>query len=154
MDESHADDEKNADRKRYVVRFLSEANLIDRDPPDDIDKERPDDKAAVYLYGAYLDEANLSRVPLQKTNLRGTNLRRADLTGTNFTGADLAEADLTDAKLIEATLDDADLTGATLEGADLTGATLDHADLTRAKGMTKAKVVKQAKSYNGSTMPE
>jgi hypothetical protein len=143
MDHSHADEEKNADRKRYVVRFLSEAGLIDRDPIDDANKERPDDKAAVYLYGAYLDEANLSEVPLQNTNLRGTNLRNAKLTATNLRGADLAQANLTGATLTGATLDDADLTDVTLDGADLSGAT----------GITEERL-RQVKSYEGATLPE
>lgn len=154
MDEEHADNKKNADRKRYVVRFLSEANLIDRDPPDDPDKERFNDKAAVELYSAYLDRANLSRVPLQRTNMRGTNMRYADLSETNFSGADLAEADLTGANLTGATLDDADLTGATLDGITLTGATLDRTNLTGAKGLTEEKLGEQAKSYSETTMPE
>ena len=51
-------------------------------------------KAAEYLRGANLSDANLRRA-----DLSGADLRRADLRGANLSGADLRRADLSGADL-------------------------------------------------------
>ncbi len=124
---------EDPDRKRYVVRFLSEANLIQKNSP------------VISLFGAYLDGANLSSgIPLQGTSLKGANLKRANLSSADLSGSDLSEADLTGANLTTANLSDADLSGATLTEANLAGAL----------GVTAESLAQQAKSLEGATMPE
>lgn len=99
-------------RKRLVLQFLYEANLITRD------------NSMVNLRGADLRGANL-----KGENLFAADLSEADLTGATLTGATLRFADLSGATLGGATLQEADLSGANLTHADLRFADLSEADL-------------------------
>ena len=78
-------------------------------------------KAAEYLSGADLSDADLRRADLSGANLRRADLRRADLSGANLSGADLRRADLSDADLSDADLSGANLRRANLSDADLSG---------------------------------
>lgn len=111
------------EHKRSIVRFLNEANLIDKD------------ETVIDLAGANLTHADLSAIDLGGTDLSHVDLRRADLRDCSLRDADLSyanlnrtnledgadegtegaylnEADLSHAKLKKARLTDADLSGA------------------------------------------
>jgi uncharacterized protein YjbI with pentapeptide repeats len=89
------------DRKRNLLLFLQEAELILRDKP------------TINLLNGDLSEANLSEADLRKT----------DLMGVNLSGADLSNARLNNALLRWANLSGADLNGADLSGANLESVT-------------------------------
>ena len=93
----------------------------------------------VNLQGAFLENASLWDVNLEKSNLQGAdlsnsiiggiksnwryaNLQSANLKGVRAALADLRYVNLQNANLQEATLQDAKLDGADLKGADLRGA--------------------------------
>lgn len=97
----------DSERKRRVVQFLYESDLINKD------------NRIVSLQG----------VILSKVSLRGLDLSRADLSKTSLDEADLRYANLKEADLSNAFLTNADLRGATLQGAYLMGA-----NMTGAKG--------------------
>jgi uncharacterized protein YjbI with pentapeptide repeats len=78
------------DRKRVLLGFLHESNLIHLDKP------------IISLLGA---------------NLEGANLKGAHLPGANLIGANLRGTDLREANLKEANLKGADLRGVNLQGA-------------------------------------
>ena len=87
-------------RKRSVLQFLHESNLIVRDKP------------IIELKGADLSLASLSRAELDGANLSGANLNNSSLSFTDLSGADLRKANLERANLIAANLEGADLSGA------------------------------------------
>src|SRR3712207_5418984 len=89
-------------RKRSVVQFLYEADLINKENP------------VVGLSDVHLSGADLSK----------TDLSEADLSGARLTDADLSGADLSETDLSEAHLSWADLSWANLSGAEVSGATL------------------------------
>jgi hypothetical protein len=72
-----------------------------------------------YLFGADLEEVNLS----------GANLRSAELIGARLFDANLSDADLVDANLFGTTLSRADLSGAKLRGAKLSRSVLELTNL-------------------------
>jgi uncharacterized protein YjbI with pentapeptide repeats len=120
----------DGDRKASVVRFLAEADLIERDNP---------------------------VLSLARANLRGASLSGAYLYGTRLTLANLGEANLSGAVLATAHLDRADLAGAylgeaKLMRADLRDADLRGADLRGARGQPLTWKA-QARSLKGATMP-
>lgn len=80
------------DRKRVLLQFLHESNLIHLDKP------------IISLLGA---------------NLKGAHLHRANLKGADLRGADLREANLKEANLQKALFAGANLQGANLEKANL-----------------------------------
>lgn len=88
------------DRKRVLLQFLHESNLIHLDKP------------IIGLLGA---------------NLKGAHLHRANLKGADLRGADLRGADLREANLKEANLQKALFAGANLQGANLEKANLQEA---------------------------
>jgi uncharacterized protein YjbI with pentapeptide repeats len=103
------------ERQERVLRFLSEADLI---------QPTPADKQPVIA----LKYGSLENIELPyRILLRGANLQQADLSGAN-----LAHIDLRDTYLAGAHLEDANLEGAFLEGADLSGTFLEGADLSGA----------------------
>jgi uncharacterized protein YjbI with pentapeptide repeats len=125
----------DAERRGAVIKFLSEARVLDGENP------------RVLLDGADLEGANLALAELEGANLASTNLKGADLAyahlrrsnlalvnleGANLRGADLSAADLGSANLGAADLTDAYLTQANLDFADLTHAILVHVDADRA----------------------
>jgi len=133
-------------RKRSIIFFLAESQLIERDNWI-IDMSFADLCGAnlsqamklqdIALEGANLEGANLSGADLNRVILRGVNLRHANLFGT-----DLFEADLREASLYKANLSDANLFGADLSKTNLIGAKV------------TTKQLNKAKSLKGATMPD
>jgi uncharacterized protein YjbI with pentapeptide repeats len=115
----------DGDRKRSVVQFLYEADLIN--------KKRP----VISLTGANLSRANLRSAVLPEASLRGADLSRANLHLALLREASLDAANLADANLDHVQLGSADLHGANLSRANLTRAFLDQVDL-RAADLTGA----------------
>jgi uncharacterized protein YjbI with pentapeptide repeats len=102
------------DRKRVLLGFLHESNLIHLDKP------------IISLLGA---------------NLKGANLKGAHLPGANLKGADLREANLKEADLQKALFAGANLQGANLEKANLQEATaLTQEQLEHASGDENTKM--------------
>ena len=95
-------------RRRSVLRFLQQADLINRGSP------------IVNLSTASLRFADLHRATLSDTDLSRSSLRNANLSRADLDGADLSEADLRDA----------DLRGANPKGANLSKADLSNAIVT------------------------
>jgi uncharacterized protein YjbI with pentapeptide repeats len=148
-----------AERKRSVLQFLYEAQLINKKfrQLNEAEQEKlgPNspaefDARIVGLSGADLRKANLRHITLENAALDGAflekaNLRDGHLWGIDLGGAYLSGADLSNAKLTGATLINADLRGASLVnaelqrkdelklwGADPSGADLSGADLSGA----------------------
>jgi uncharacterized protein YjbI with pentapeptide repeats len=140
----------DGERKRSVLLFLSEANLIAKKRP--IVSIAGADLREASLHYAHLNGTNLSGIDLSgaalfrgflsRTDLSYTDLSRADLSfsqmiHTDLYKADLRGADLTGAILMEANLRRTDLSSANLSaafgGADLSGADLNGADLSGAR---------------------
>ena len=119
-------------RKRSVVQFLYESQLIEKDKP------------IVRLSGADLTDADLSGADLRSADLRVADLTDADLSGADLRGADLRVAALRRANLSRAVLFDADLSHARLRGADLSGI----------RGVTPEELEATAFSLSGATMPD
>jgi uncharacterized protein YjbI with pentapeptide repeats len=112
-------------RKRDLLRYLHEANLIK--------KEDPYGTLEYPVIG--LDEADLSGADLRYINLSGdalygANMREADLRNANLSYTDMYGTDLGRANLRNTDLGSAYLKRANLRGADLTDANLADADLT------------------------
>jgi uncharacterized protein YjbI with pentapeptide repeats len=135
------------ERKRDVVRFLYEAELISA-------QDR-----VVDLNQANLTDADLSKMPLTGVDLRGANLsdgidepnaRGANLRKTSLQNASLEEAKLKSANLEGAMLQDASLQDANLRDANLRGAILE----TDASADTNTKLLTQQGAHlQGATMP-
>jgi uncharacterized protein YjbI with pentapeptide repeats len=121
-------------RKGTLIQFLSEAELIQRDPRfvvwDDSEQSwRQQSGPVIELTSADLsgivltsDDADLTYVMLGEASLRGAYMRGADLSNAVLFNTDLSDADLT------------------------------WADLSDAKGTNKEQL-EQAKSLEGATMP-
>ena len=111
------------DRKRSVLQFLYESNLISKE------------NVVVDLRGANLRGVNLSGIDLSGAVLSGSILEGAYLVGrgANLSNADLTDANLQEAVLSGANLSNADLSGANLHEANLRGANLPDADLIGAR---------------------
>lgn len=107
-------------RKRSVLQFLHESNLIERNKP------------VVELEGADLSGADLSHADWSHANLRRTNLQKADLWIADLNDVDLAHADLTEANLNAAFLMGSSLENASLRKTDLSGSVLLGANLNTA----------------------
>jgi uncharacterized protein YjbI with pentapeptide repeats len=135
-------------RKRSVLQFLSEAQLLRTDRS----RARTDSHrkygrfGTVVLEQADLSDAQLFLMILDGAYLWWTNMQRADLRGTHLTDAELGYADLREADLRRA-----DLRGAKLRIADLRGADLRDADLTDAQ--VTQKQLDAVESLTGATMP-
>jgi uncharacterized protein YjbI with pentapeptide repeats len=117
-------------RKRILVRFLYESELLKRGKPA-VGFSGADLREAE-LSGLTLSNASLSYVRLQGAKLGHANLERADLSYSVLYGADLQEAYLLGANLQEANLQGAILPGANLQQANLRRANLEEANLQRA----------------------
>jgi uncharacterized protein YjbI with pentapeptide repeats len=166
------------DRKRSVVRFLYESDLIQKGNPivdlgtadlSDADLSL-DNLSSADLSNANLEDANLKTTTLNNANLTNAELSDADLSNAELSDADLrfadlsradlsSNADLSDADLSSADLSSADLSGATLHGADLsyaglTEADLSQADLTNAQGVSKRKLEEQYVRLENTIMPD
>lgn len=120
----------DAERKKVLIQFLHESNLIDAGD------------SIVSLEGADLRATNLSFInlifiDLSEVNLRGSNLRFSILAGSRLHRTDLRQTDLRQTELSKtdisfAYLSSANLCGANLCGANLNGANLSEADLSEA----------------------
>jgi uncharacterized protein YjbI with pentapeptide repeats len=110
----------DAKRKRIIILFLKEAQLITQNKP------------IISLTEANLERADLTKINLAGISLAGADLVEANLSGADLTGADLSGVDLYGGNLTNANLDRINLTGANLDEADLTKASLNNANLTRA----------------------
>jgi uncharacterized protein YjbI with pentapeptide repeats len=174
----------NPSRKRQVIQFLYEADLIrgvEGSQPIMSLREVNLRRASLWganlseadLSGAHLEKADLTRAHLSGANLSDADLGSADLLKTDLRGANLSGAFLWRTSLIETYLSRADLSGAGLWEADLNGAHLSSANLTNADlsgaylggaGLSDAnltdaqgatgKQLKQAKTLEGATMPD
>jgi uncharacterized protein YjbI with pentapeptide repeats len=157
-------------RKTQAMRFLGEANLVQR-----VDERGP----LISLEDADLEGADLSFADLRGAKLSHADLSDADLNFADLSGADLSLADLTNATLREADLPNAslgganlsnvylygaylkgasmssvDLRGADLYGANLSGVDLSGANLTQAEGITKEELETEASFLGGAIMPD
>jgi uncharacterized protein YjbI with pentapeptide repeats len=169
-------------RKVAVVRFLVEANLVQRveESSPVISLANADLRGSIDLSGANLEGANLERANLDSADLsdadlsgadlRGaylawSSLRQAKLNGANLRGAELRgdpdqsgdDANLSEANLSEANLSEADLSYDNLSSANLQGANLTDADLTGAilsNAKATSEQLAEAKSLEGATMPD
>jgi uncharacterized protein YjbI with pentapeptide repeats len=122
--------ELNPDRKRILLEFLDEANLINVS------------NVIVDLSFADLSHANLSGANLDEADLRYANLQ-----GANLSFANLHDADLGGASLARAMLSNAFLIGADLGRADLSSANLERATVTNQQ-------LTVALSLQGAIMPD
>jgi uncharacterized protein YjbI with pentapeptide repeats len=124
----------DAGRKRTVLLFLREAQLIHRnnrlDPTNTTEPEvlfyahyvglREADLSGADLRGArLLSTSGEHPVSLKGARLKGANLHKAILRGADLSGADLSGADLRDADLSGADLNGAKLQRTKLHGANL-----------------------------------
>lgn len=153
----------DAFRKRSVLQFLQQSQLIRKEPFQAIVQLNSADLRYAALSGLHLWKADLSSVDLSNadlsnadvtdavlwsSNLSGVNLtdataNQADMSDTHLSGAilhhtylyrtNLSDADLTDADLTEGRLLYTDLSNAYLTRADLTDAGLVGADLSNAE---------------------
>ena len=164
----------DAGRKKSVIQFLHEANLISKNERivhlNDADLSGADLSGASLFYSdlhkvnlskANLSKANLCESDLSEANLSEANLREARLswgklvihpTGANLSGADLGRADLSRAIMNDVILINADLSRANLSDADLSGANLTNAKVTNEQ-LDQAKSLKGATLRDGSTRP-
>jgi uncharacterized protein YjbI with pentapeptide repeats len=123
----------NSERRRSVLQFLMEANLISGEIEEGQREQEGDyngvlvNKPKLSLEGAKLQGTNLF-----EAKLRGATLVLADLSGADLNNADLSWANLSWANLSGAKLIFADLRGAYLRRAYLGGAKLTFADLRKA----------------------
>jgi uncharacterized protein YjbI with pentapeptide repeats len=115
-------DEGESLGKGYVLRFLSESELIKRGG-------NFWEKPVVPVQGA-----NLSRAHLRGADLKNSDLHLAYLTGSNLFRANLNEADLRWANLSGADLRKATMCGADLSMANLREANLREANLSNGAG--------------------
>lgn len=89
--------ESDAKRKTSVIRFLLEADVVQR--------------LSIRLEGADLSGVDLSHVDLLGINLENVNFRGANLTNTSFKNADLKGVNFQGAKIQSANFDGAELLG-------------------------------------------
>jgi uncharacterized protein YjbI with pentapeptide repeats len=88
------------DRKRVLLQFLHESNLIHLDKP--IISLLGANLKGADLKGAHLHRANLKGADLREANLKEANLQKALFAGANLQGANLQGANLEKANLQEA----------------------------------------------------
>jgi uncharacterized protein YjbI with pentapeptide repeats len=108
-------------RKRQVIQFLKEANLIRSGSP------------YINLMGADLQETDFRNADLRETHLQKTNLNGADLRDATLWKANLQEASLLAVKMDRVYMQKTDLRQAILNDLDLSGADLRESDLRWAK---------------------
>jgi hypothetical protein len=135
-------------RKRSIVQFLYEGQLINTEKKPKLDDATAFNPRLVGLSSAVLKNAPLGDLTLEyaalngaileKADLRDAKLNNIDLGGAFLSGADLSDAKLKDASLVNAYLqrqDKLNLNGANLSGADLRGA-----DLRGARGLSQEQI--------------
>ena len=134
-------------RKRSVVQFLYESQLIQKGQP--IVSLSDADLSGAILSGAILSDASLSGA-----DLSGADLSEADLSEANLSGAILSDANLSDAGLSGADLSNADLFEADLRSATLLEADLSNAELRGVKGFTTRGLELATENLKGTMMPD
>jgi hypothetical protein len=82
----------DGERKASIVRFLSEATLIQKE--EGANDEHVLNLPVISLFGADLSGANLYRANLSEANLMGANLSEANLSRASLNRADLSGANL------------------------------------------------------------
>jgi hypothetical protein len=133
-------------RKRSVILFLAESELIMRD-------KWIIDMSFADLRGVNLSGAmKLDSISLEGADLEGANLSSAYLTRARLNGANLHDANFSGTDLFEADLSEANLSGATLSGANLFRANLNKTNLIEAKITNEQ--LKEAMSLTGAILPE
>jgi uncharacterized protein YjbI with pentapeptide repeats len=165
----------DAERKRTVLLFLREAQLINRydrlDPTDGragkwriAFRKAPASNVLFYAHYVGLRNADLSGADLSgaqltsallgehPVSLSSANLKDAKLSKAILRGADLSKTDLRDADLRRADLSFADLRRADLRWANLSFADLSGANLISTK--VSPERLAQAKAHSGATMPD
>ncbi len=83
------------DRKRILLQFLHESNVIRLDKP--IISLLGANLKGAHLYGANLKGADLRGADLREANLKEANLQKALFAGANLQGANLEKANLQEA---------------------------------------------------------
>ena len=150
----------DANRKRSVLQFLYESDLINKGKS--IIVLRDADLSDAYMYRANLERANLERANLERANLTYANLSEAYMQVAYLFRADLSAANLSEADLSYANMERADMYGADLFRAKLRLAKLRDADLNEAI-LSRANLhevtitleqLEKAKSLIGATMPD
>jgi hypothetical protein len=126
-------------RKRILVRFLYESQLLNKYTPE------------VDLNGADLRKADLSRLNLTNASLSNVRLGGADLHRANLKGADLSYSDL--GVFSNGAPIRTDLSRANLSGANLSGANLRGADLREAQYLTQRQI-QWTRGSHETTLPE
>ena len=127
-------------RKRLIINFLFEADLIDiNNPKININVA---DNPIIALYGANLRSIDLSGLILYRADLHDTYLNEANLDGAYLSYCNLSISNLSRANFHNATLYNANLHNSDLSGADLSGAKVTIRQLS------------EAKSLKGATMPD
>lgn len=99
----------------------------------------------LYLVGANLREANLSRAVMSQSNLAGIDFSGANLEAANMAGSNLAGASFTGANLRSASLVNTNLTAAGMIATDLVGANL--------RGARMNLVISRGARYGQTTLP-
>src|SRR5260221_1480317 len=107
----------DANRKRSVLQFLYESDLINKG------------KSIIVLRDADLSKANLSHVNLREADMSFAILSEANLSGARLLGANLRKVNLCGANLRSAKLYEAALDGADLSFVDLTDAIITEEQL-------------------------
>lgn len=150
--------ELDIDRKKQVIQFLSDANLIQTpfsgSQPTLLRKAnlcgfnlrgvnlnnadlQDAEMSCANLSCTFIENANLSNAYLMSTNLRGaclnkSNLKNACLVGADLSSIELNNSDLENADLRNTYISYADLRGANLSGIKLANVTLMKTDLSDA----------------------
>ena len=159
-------------RKRSVLQFLYEADLIKKDRLV-VDLEQADLRGAeldsismpnINLYRVDLRWANVNYSNLHSANLHLAELGEANLNATDLGGADMRQAYLQGARLTSTSLRSANLRYASLEGAILRSANLENAklqqarlrnaDLTNVQGVTWEELKQQTKHIEDAIKPD
>jgi len=152
----------DAERKRTVLLFLREAQLINRYDRFDLTTTGPEELFYAHYVGlgsADLSMADLERarltsksgqdpVSLSGANLKGATLKKATLSGADLRGADLRPA--TEVLKIDTS---GNVRPETMP-VDLRDADLSRANLSGAQGITNEQLKRQAKNLKGTIMPD
>jgi uncharacterized protein YjbI with pentapeptide repeats len=129
----------DGERKKTVLQFLYESNLIKKSVDSDIvSLEGADlsggDYSLLTLQNANLHKVFMVNVTLDEVDLSGTDISNADLSDSNFANSNLScsnlrETYIQDARLENVDLHNADISHANLTGSDLTNANISGANL-------------------------
>jgi hypothetical protein len=148
------------ERKRSIVQFLYEGQLINTDEKPELGDATAFKPRLVGLSGAVLTNAPLGNLTLEYAALNGAILEKADLRDANLNNIDLGGAFLSGADLSNAKMKGASLENAHLQRKDelkLNAANVTDADLTMGN-LKGAKVTKEqlakCKLLKGATMPD